>query len=93
LSLHSRRNPAREEQLKGELLQLIAPTRSEDGCINYDLHESLEHPGQFLFYANWTSKSKLDRHLETPHLKAFLSKTDELLAVPLEISVWIHSGK
>ena len=27
-----------EEQLYEELRNLVAPTRAEEGCINYDLH-------------------------------------------------------
>lgn len=31
-----------EELMYGELLKLIQPTLSEAGCINYDLHRSIE---------------------------------------------------
>jgi len=32
--------PGMEETVKQELLALIGPTRSEEECINYDLHQS-----------------------------------------------------
>jgi quinol monooxygenase YgiN len=57
--------PGMEELLKQELLALLGPTRTEEGCINYDLHQSLEHKGQFRFYENWTSTGLLERHLES----------------------------
>jgi quinol monooxygenase YgiN len=80
--------PGLEEKVKGELMALVGPTRSEAGCINYDLHQSLSDKTLFMFYENWTSKEDLDKHLKTPHLEAFLAKADGLLAEPIDISLW-----
>lgn len=72
--------PGKEQQLKAELLKLIAPSRKDPGCINYDLHIGAADPAEFVFYENWTSKALLDAHLATPHLKVFLSIEDTLVA-------------
>ncbi len=79
--------PGMEETVKQELLALVGPTRTEEGCINYDLHQSLDHKGQFRFYENWTSKELLQRHLESVHVKRFIAKADQLLAEPPEITL------
>lgn len=81
-------NPGKEQSVRQGLLALIEPTRREPGCIRYDLHESLDDPALFVFYENWTSKAALDAHLATPHVQAFLKRTDELLAEPPEISLY-----
>ena len=80
--------PGMEETVQQELLALVGPTRSEEGCINYDLHGSLDHKGNFRFYENWTSKELLDRHLQSAHVKRFIAKADQLLAEPPEITLW-----
>ena len=80
--------PGMEETVKQELLALVRPTRTEEGCINYDLHQSLDHKGQFRFYENWTSKELLERHLESAHVKRFIAKAEKLLAEPPEITLW-----
>lgn len=80
------------DDLRKELLALVDPTRGEEGCIQYDLHESNETPGRFLFYENWTSKEMLERHLESAHLRRFKSLTDDLLAEPLRISFYTRVG-
>ena len=77
-----------EERVKQELLSLVNPTRSEAGCINYDLHQSTDDRSHFLFHENWTSKEDLDKHLEMPYLKAFLEKAEAILAEPAEITLW-----
>ena len=42
----------KRELVKTELLKLIDITRSEKGCINYDLHQDNENESLFLFYEN-----------------------------------------
>ena len=39
-----------ETLLHQELLQLIAPTLAETGCLNYDLHRSIEDNTLFLSF-------------------------------------------
>jgi quinol monooxygenase YgiN len=56
------------EEVKAELNALVEPTLKEDGCINYDLHQSIEDPALFVFHENWTSEAHLDTHLQTDHI-------------------------
>jgi quinol monooxygenase YgiN len=80
--------PGMEETVGKELLALVGPTRSEEGCVNYDLHQSFDNKGFFRFYENWTSKELLDRHLQSAHVQRFIAKADQLLAEPPEITLW-----
>jgi quinol monooxygenase YgiN len=77
--------PGKEEELGRVLEAVVAPTRAEAGCINYDLHRSQENPAVWMFYENWRSDADLETHFETPHLKAFLARKDELLACDMEL--------
>jgi len=77
-----------ETQVQRELLSLIAPTRKEAGCLNYDLHRSADNPALFLFHENWASRADLERHLNSPHLQAVLAKVGGRLAGPASISIW-----
>ncbi len=72
--------PGKEQELRNQLLALVAPTRREEGCVQYDLHVSTGQPGRFVFYENWTSGDALDRHINSPHFKAFQNVADGLLA-------------
>ena len=77
-----------EEQVKASLLALVGPSRSDAGCVSYDLHQSPEDEALFLFYENWASKEDLNRHLGKPHLRAFLERADALLDEPVSITFW-----
>jgi quinol monooxygenase YgiN len=78
----------KEEELRQVLLDMIAPSRKDAGCISYDLHQSPEHKSCFLFFENWETKEHLDKHLTTSHLKAFNAKSPNLLAEPPQITLW-----
>jgi quinol monooxygenase YgiN len=84
--------PGQEAELKKALLSLIAPTRQEAGCINYDLHQSPEEPGKFLFHENWTSKAHLDAHLKNTHIQVLLPRMDDLCVGMPEIKIWEKIG-
>ncbi|HKG22675.1 MAG TPA: putative quinol monooxygenase [Blastocatellia bacterium] len=77
-----------EEQLKQELLGLLPPTRAEEGCINYDLHQSAQDGSRFLFHENWESEECLKKHSQSEHLKRFRARVKEMLDGPAEIEIW-----
>ena len=80
--------PGKEAELKQALIDLVAPTRKEAGCLNYDLHILSENPGRFLFHENWTSKELLDAHSKSPHLLALAPRVKDLCVAPPEITLW-----
>ena len=83
-----RAKPGLEGRVRGELYKLLAPTRAEAGCINYDMHESPVDPRDFLFYENWTSAEHLDAHLKSPHIKAWFDLAAQLLEANVDIARW-----
>ena len=70
-----------EEQLFEECRKLVAPTLAEEGCINYDMHRSVEDPGLIMFYENWTNRPLWERHMESPHLQEFSVNTEDIVEV------------
>ena len=70
-----------EEQLLEECRKLVAPTLAEEGCINYDMHRSVEDPGTIMFYENWTNRQLWERHMESQHLQEFSTNTEGIVEV------------
>ena len=64
------------EFVKAELEKLIDITRSEEGCVQYDLHQDNETPAHFMFYENWESRELWQAHMNMPHLKDYMAATD-----------------
>lgn len=70
-----------EEQLFEECRKLVALTLAEEGCLNYDMHRSVEDPGTIMFYENWTNRALWERHMESPHLEEFSANTEDIVEV------------
>lgn len=62
--------------VKAELEKLVPITRSEKGCLQYDLHQDNENPGHFMFYENWESRDLWQTHMNAPHLQAYMTATE-----------------
>ena len=78
----------KEAEMRKELLSLVQPSRQDNGCLNYDLHQAADDPTRFMFHENWTSKAHLEAHLQKPDLQAVLARVGKLAAEPPQISLW-----
>ncbi|MCG8531628.1 MAG: antibiotic biosynthesis monooxygenase [Desulfovibrionales bacterium] len=67
------------ELVKEHLMRLIAPSRNDKGCLQYDLHQDNDDPSRFLFYEKWESRDLWQEHMKTPHLKAHAEATEGLI--------------
>jgi len=83
-----RAKSGQEARLRQELQGLVAPTRAEAGCVQYDLHESTAEPGLFLFYEIWKSEADLDAHFQTPHMLALSEKVPDLVEGAIDLTKW-----
>lgn len=67
------------EAVKAELLKLIAPTRKEHGCIEYNLHQVNEEPAVFMFYETWENAVCLEMHMNTDHFKSYVTAVASMI--------------
>jgi quinol monooxygenase YgiN len=73
------------EQLGRRLLALVAPSRHEAGCINYDLHRSDTDPDICCVYENWRSAHDLAMHFARPHMQAFIAVVPTVVEGELDL--------
>jgi quinol monooxygenase YgiN len=78
--------PGMEQRMQQDLLALLAPTRSEAGCIIFDLLIDINDPTVFVLYENWESKAALDAHFEQPYVKQVLQAYEVTLAEPIAVT-------
>jgi quinol monooxygenase YgiN len=77
--------PGKEDELKSALIGLVAPSRREIGCYQYDLLLNPKDPRDFCFVERWDSDASLDQHGETPHVRDARAQVQELVEVPPDI--------
>ena len=78
--------PEAVEQVRAALQTLVAATRDEEGCIAYDLYESVAAPGTFVTLERWTDQAALDAHMGTPHVAAAFAAAGEALSGEVAIN-------
>ena len=69
-----------EPFLEAELRALVAPTRKEEGCLQYDLHRAADGTGAFLLHEVWESREHHTAHTKTDHFLRWNARKDALLA-------------
>src|SRR5581483_6271790 len=75
--LHAR--AGRAEALVQELRANAERARNEAGCLQYDVHRSLDDPNLFVLYETWRSREALNAHFELPYMKAWAQRHAELV--------------
>ena len=82
--------PGKEEEVKGVLMALIAPSRREIGCYQYDLLRNPGDPREFCFVERWEDDQAVDQHSGTAHVKTAMAQVEGLVEVPPDIRrYWI----
>ncbi len=75
--------PGHESAIEQALQDLVEPTRTETGCLQYDLHRDLETPGLFHFYEAWATRADWETHNDSAHIAGLLRDTQGMMARPV----------
>jgi quinol monooxygenase YgiN len=75
----------KEDALKTVLTSLVAPSRREIGCYQYDLLINPKDPRDLCFVERWDDDAALDEHAETEHLKNARAQFEGLVEAPPDI--------
>jgi quinol monooxygenase YgiN len=81
--------PGREATFEQELRKLVAPTHAEAGCLLFAAQRHADDPTRYCVIERWTSQEALDEHFQTPHIRDYLARTEELLATPTQVDVYV----
>ncbi|MGV0680706.1 putative quinol monooxygenase, partial [Mycolicibacterium fortuitum] len=61
-----------------KLAGLVGPSRSESGCLRYELYQADDDADRWLVVEVWRSSDDLDLHMNTAHLAEFLKEVPDL---------------
>jgi quinol monooxygenase YgiN len=75
------------DEAKRLALGLVADSRGEEGCINYDIHQAIDDQTVFVWHETWKNKAALDEHFEKPYFKDFFARASDLAAEPPQINL------
>jgi quinol monooxygenase YgiN len=79
--------PDMRDTFKHGATACIAATRKEEGCLLYDLHESISDPTRFVFVEQWTSREALGTHGRAEHMREWRKIVKECVSAPTKIEI------
>ena len=77
--------PEAVAEVRRILLGLIKPSRSEPGCLKYELLENADDPTDFTFVETFASEAALAEHAAAPYVSSLAPRLKELVARPSEV--------
>jgi quinol monooxygenase YgiN len=72
--------PGHEEAVRRALQAVLPATRSEPGCLRFDLYVSFEPVTTFRLFEIFRSQEAVDAHRDTDHYRTFRAAVMPLLA-------------
>jgi len=75
------------EAAKNAALAIIEDSRTEDGCLNYDLHQQIDDETVFIWHETWENKAAIEAHGSSEHFKSFSTEIKDLVEEPLQITL------
>lgn len=87
LSVFAKISPKPEyfDDARNAVLGAISETLSEDGCLQFVLHEGLKDKCLYL-YEEWKSEEALALHYEMPFIKKIFEQYEAWLSEPVEVT-------
>lgn len=77
-----------EEALLGELSLLMPPTRTEEGCIRYELNRSDSDPRRFVYIEKFNDDEHFQRHARAPYVVRLLEEVIPMLVETSDIHTY-----
>lgn len=77
--------PECKVELRARLVELVSLSKSEPGCLFYQLHVDRGDDTVFYFAEGWENQAALDRHDSTEHVQAMIADTARLTETGVEV--------
>ena len=62
------------------LMDLVAPSRGEPGCLSYELFQDDENSPDFVTVERWADSAAVEAHMATAHIGEAIAKASSLFA-------------
>ncbi len=76
-----------EDEAKRAALAIVVASRAEEGCLNYDFHQTIDDPTVFVWHETWVNKSALDAHFKMPYFVELGAKLKDITEEPLQLTL------
>ena len=79
-------SPGNERAVADALLDVLAPSREEPGCLSIHAFRSIHDPRLFYIHSRWKHEAAFEVHAGLPHTMRFIERVGPLLGHPLDMT-------
>ena len=78
--------PGNERAVADALLDVLAPSREEPGCLSIHAFRSTRDPRLSYIHSHWKDEAAFDSHAGFPHTVRFVGRVEPLIDHPLDVT-------
>ncbi len=78
--------PGNEDAVAEALLDVLAPSREEPGCLSIHAFRSIRDPRLFYIHSRWPDEAAFENHAGLPHTVRFVARVEPLIDHPLDVT-------
>ena len=78
--------PGHEGAVAEALLDVLAPSREELGCLSIHAFRSIRDTQLFYIHSRWKDEAAFEYHAGLPHTVRFLARVEPLIDHPLDVT-------
>jgi quinol monooxygenase YgiN len=75
-----------EEGVSEALLDVLAPSQEEPGCLSIHAFRSIHDPRLFYIHSRWKDEAAFEIHARLPHTVRFIERVEPLIDHPLDLT-------
>jgi quinol monooxygenase YgiN len=76
--------PGNERAVADALLDVLAPSREESGCLSIHAFRSIHDPRLFYIHSRWKDEAAFEVHASLSHTARFIERVEPLIDHPLD---------
>jgi quinol monooxygenase YgiN len=82
-------NPENIDEGKALILGFVEPSRAQQGCLFYEVHQSTDDPAEFVILDGWASAGDLDAHAKSEQVVHTVNQLNSILAKPAQVKTYL----
>lgn len=67
---------------------LAGPSLTQNGCLFYDVYQSIENNSEFVIVDGWATQEDIDGHANSEHVAKTVERLNPLLAGPISVKTY-----
>ena len=76
--------PGNEQAVADALIDVLAPSREEPGCLSIHAFRSIHDPRLFYIHSRWKDEAAFEIHAGLSHTVRFIERVESLIDHPLD---------